>query len=131
MKQWMESIQTSAVEDDDSDAKPSNGPRTSESRLMPAITPKKKLKKAESTTDFANESPSAKYTKEWNSHSGDYSSSRHKREAPKKDAKDKKSKDAPRPMNTCALFIQTDPLLWKHIAETVRHCMKSFRTIIY
>ncbi|KAK7601729.1 hypothetical protein V9T40_009170 [Parthenolecanium corni] len=118
MKQWMESIQTSAVEDD-SDAKPSNGPRTSESRLMPAITPKKKLKKAESTTDFANESPSAKYTKEWNSHSGDYSSSRHKREAPKKDAKDKKSKDAPRPMNTCALFIQTDPLLWKHIAETM------------
>lgn len=113
MKQWMDSIQTSAVEEE-SDAKPSSGPRTSESEPKPAVAPKKKLKKA---TDFAEESPSAKYTKEWNSHSSQHSSGRHKRDAPKNEDKDKKIKDAPR--NTCTLFIQTDPLLWKHIAETV------------
>lgn len=115
----MESIQTSAVEEE-SDVKPSNEPHTSESGPKPA---KKKLKKAESATDFTDESPSAKYTKEWNSHSDEHSSGRHKRDAPKnenKDKKEKKEKKSPDgPKNTCALFIQTDPLLWKHIAETV------------
>ncbi len=106
----MESIQSSAVDEETpSETKGPSGARTSEYREKPppSFMPKKKRKKTEPTSEFGDEVPHEKYTKEFNS--GGAGSLRAKRAARPKE-KDR---------NTCSLFIQTDPLIWKHISEQV------------
>ncbi|XP_073972356.1 zinc-dependent metalloprotease kuz isoform X1 [Rhodnius prolixus] len=103
VSQWMESIQNSAVEED------------------PIPIGKLKLPKqySGSTNDVAGvgnqyeEVPHNKYS--WEANTGDLSSA----------GRTKRVIRAARPKeenrNTCSLFIQTDPLIWRHITEQVNH----------
>lgn len=104
----MESIQTSAVEEEkDSQSQPLANHKQ-KTHLRP---PKKKRKKTEPTVDLAaEETPFEKYTKELNSDAGGSGSSSRTKRAIRQKEKDR---------NTCSLFIQTDPLIWKHISEQV------------
>ncbi|XP_065203715.1 disintegrin and metalloproteinase domain-containing protein 10-like [Planococcus citri] len=106
VKQWMESIQTSAVEEEEereiADVKRQQQSDTNSKSPPPIRAPKKKRKKT-----GIGETPYQKYTKEWNS--AGRPSARFKRATRAKE-KDK---------NTCSLFIQTDPLIWRHISEQV------------
>lgn len=116
----MESIQTSAVDEERQGQDDDNSALVDVERLQqqqqintatktPPIRPaKKKRKKTEPSVDLGyGETPFEKYTKEWNSGGGD--GARFKR------AIRAKEKDR----NTCSLFIQTDPLIWRHISEQV------------
>lgn len=116
IKQWMESIQTSAVDEESATAaEQSHGPPYG---YRPANggdkALKKKRKKTEPRLDLLDENPYEKYTKEFND---DGVLSRTKRAIKKKEVK-----------NTCSLFIQTDPLIWRHISEQVRK--ESLRVLI-
>lgn len=115
----MESIQSSGVEEESGLANKENGggdsggTRTSESRDKSPTVLKKKRKKTEPTFDFAKESPHDKYSKELNSDSDAAGSLRAKRAVGGRNKENEKK-------NTCSLFIQTDPLIWRHISEQVR-----------
>lgn len=87
--QWMESVQNAGVDDDDSNE-------------IPAPKP--------ATNNFFEDdkTPSFKYTKEANFEYDD-DKKRTKRAA--------RAKEDNR--NTCSLYIQTDPLIWRHIREGI------------
>ncbi|XP_072159998.1 disintegrin and metalloproteinase domain-containing protein 10 [Bemisia tabaci] len=102
--QWMSSVQNSAVEeeedfDDTSDmlSNPNRKPAGREDITSNAIP-------QSSDSEDKWESPLNKYSKEANHY---------------------RSKRATRPKeenrNTCSLFIQTDPLIWRHISEQVNY----------
>lgn len=104
--QWMENVQNGGVDDeDDIDDKPTesvhiNGPRQT-TKLNP------------NSIFEDDKSPYFKYTKEGNfdydGATGYKKSERVKRAArPKEDNR-----------NTCSLYIQTDPLIWRHIREGI------------
>lgn len=116
VSQWMEQIQSSAVEVEEPEQKKeqthSNNYkinklpkkyRTNDKIVYDSESGwEKKLK----THNGENETPYDKYSREANS---DGRSSRSKRATrPKEENK-----------NTCSLFIETDPLIWRHIAEQV------------
>ncbi|XP_059486798.1 disintegrin and metalloproteinase domain-containing protein 10 [Neocloeon triangulifer] len=93
ISQWMERVQNSAVEEEDL---PPFVPKKEDSK------PEKKAAKTEKV-HFHDEDPRRRYTREAN------------------EGVHQRSKRAARPReenrNTCSLFIQTDPLIWKHISE--------------
>uniref|UniRef100_A0A1B6CER3 Peptidase M12B domain-containing protein n=1 Tax=Clastoptera arizonana TaxID=38151 RepID=A0A1B6CER3_9HEMI len=105
VSQWMEQIQTSALEEEyDVDQQLE---QTKTKKL-----PKKFVKsdkviidelKKKKWQDYENETPYTKYSAEANN---GFRSKRATR--PKEENK-----------NTCSLFIQTDPLIWRHITEQV------------
>lgn len=110
VKQWMESIQMSGVDEESTGA----GMRSSDYRAKNVATPlKMKRKKTEPTiVNFEKETPYDKYSKEMNLDDVDRGLlSRNKRAIPNR-LKEKER-------NTCSLFIQTDPLIWRHISEQV------------
>lgn len=73
-----------------------------EDEEVPTPSPKFKKHKAVGVNNALNyEEPVNKYTKEANEYSG-----RHKRATKREEIK-----------NTCSLYIQTDPLIWRHIRE--------------
>ena len=101
--QWMERIQNSAQPDPPS---PKEEPKE-ELKEREVKVKSKKLKnrnRENLVDDIWLESPYDKYTRKFNEYTA-----RYKRAAPPKENK----------RNTCSLFIQTDPLIWRHIAETV------------
>ncbi|XKL60573.1 hypothetical protein PGB90_007630 [Kerria lacca] len=111
VKQWMESVQSSAVEEEIvPDNKEKANATVSKNRSKVQIPSKKKRKKTEAMLDLLEENPYDKYTKEMNIGSGT-AFLRAKRAT--------RSKEKER--NTCSLFIQTDPLIWRHITEQVDH----------
>uniref|UniRef100_A0A0A9WUF9 ADAM10 endopeptidase n=3 Tax=Lygus hesperus TaxID=30085 RepID=A0A0A9WUF9_LYGHE len=105
VSQWMDTIQNAAVEPDVPPPSPTQGTEK---------LPKKANADGGGGRSYindqrymnVNETPYAKYSQEANS-----IHSRSKRGAKARD----KNK------NTCSLFIQTDPLIWRHITEQVGH----------
>lgn len=100
-KQWMENVQSSVVENDE---EPTTDDNFDENNII-----KNKSRNHNSIfNDDSFKSPYFKYTKEAN----DDSNKKHER-----------SKRAARPKednrNTCSLYIQTDPLIWRHIREGI------------
>jgi len=88
--EWMEKIQNSA----EPDASPKTGPSAKQKEPKPNVAP----------WNGDQESPGHKYSREANEPS-------HRR--PRRATRSKEN-------NTCSLFIQTDPLIWRHISEQVR-----------
>lgn len=112
VKKWMESIQTSAIEDDDDKppSRPAASRRHADSMIDRHPTDKKEQTKKKNRLEnldpenYFYEVPHKKYSKETN-----VFGYRAKRAVRPKE-KDK---------NTCSLFIQTDPLIWRHINQQV------------
>jgi len=111
VSQWMEQIQNSAVEQehieqiDDADSK---------------LRTKNKLPKITVNNDNSDDK------KRWNLHNSEENETpfdKYSREANIGDGRGRRSKRATRPKeenkNTCSLFIETDPLIWRHITEQV------------
>lgn len=113
VSQWMEQVQSSATEDEPEEIEPDD---SDDSKLRTKKLPKKyrnsdskvdnSRKKWQRSNFEENETPFDKYSREANTHGG-------------------RSKRATRPKeenkNTCSLFIETDPLIWRHVAEQVSY----------
>lgn len=101
--QWMNDVQNSAIEDDDVH----HPKHATVSQKLPLSEAKRKHKKvpiqSSSTNKLNYEDKFSKYSKVANE---DDSFRRHKRATRQEENK-----------NTCSLYIQTDPLIWKHIRE--------------
>lgn len=114
----MESIQSSGIDEEPIPSNSENSEVDGSSALIfsefhekppPLILLKKKRKKIEPAFHFSKESPYDKYSKELNTDSTS-GFLRSKRAIGRMKEKEK---------NTCSLFIQTDPLIWRHISEQV------------
>jgi disintegrin and metalloproteinase domain-containing protein 10 len=113
ISQWMERVQNSAIEEEDlppfvpkkDDPKPAQMPQ----QVRAFVTPKELIEQMriyDPQGQMHKEDPRRRYTREAN----EGPSWRSKRAArPREESR-----------NTCSLFIQTDPLIWKHIAEQVK-----------
>ncbi|XP_071564926.1 disintegrin and metalloproteinase domain-containing protein 10 isoform X1 [Temnothorax nylanderi] len=88
---WMERVQNSAVPDEP----PKTVPSANQKEPKPKILP----------WNGDGEAPGHKYSREANEPS-------HRR--PRRATRSKEN-------NTCSLFIQTDPLIWRHISEQLHH----------
>jgi len=91
--QWMDHIQNSA--DDDPTPPPEPIQRATESEAPESLL-------------MEPLAPHNKYSREFN----EGSSSHHRSKRATKPKEENK--------NTCSLFIQTDPLIWRHISEQVK-----------
>lgn len=132
--QWMESVQNAGVDvDDDNDndddendnnsndsdnvATPSKSANVNanEPKVKYSTNPKQKAKQNQNSIFGDDKSPHFKYTKEANFDYDDGGANGNK--------KSKRFKRAARPKednrNTCSLYIQTDPLIWRHIREGI------------
>jgi disintegrin and metalloproteinase domain-containing protein 10 len=89
----MDHIQNSAEDDPTPSSAPTKGPTKSQESAPPILEP---------------HPPHNKYSREVNEGSGSHHRSK-RATKPKEENK-----------NTCSLFIQTDPLIWRHISEQVR-----------
>lgn len=105
VSRWMERIQNSAVEEEPPPVrhKKKSPDGTRRNQQIPDIEPKRTKGILKEDPPWINsfESPYEKYSKEANSR-------------PKRAARPKEEN-----RNTCSLFIQTDPLIWRHIADQV------------
>lgn len=114
----MEQVQSSATEDEPEQI-------SNDSKLRAKKLPKK-YRNSDSTVDNSekrwqslnveeNETPFDKYSEEANTRGG-------------------RSKRATRPKeenkNTCSLFIETDPLIWRHVAEQVSYQGSESETLL-
>ncbi|KYM96177.1 Disintegrin and metalloproteinase domain-containing protein 10 [Cyphomyrmex costatus] len=95
--EWMESVQNSAVPDEP----PKTVPPSNQKEPKPNVAP----------WNGDREAPGHKYSREANEPS-------HRR--PRRATRSKEN-------NTCSLFIQTDPLIWRHISEQLHHDMEKTR----
>lgn len=91
----MNSVQSSSVEEDDDDGELPPSPEDEKPASPNA-------KEFNAYPKSSQDEPHRKYTKEMNSGGHD----RQKRATRRDENK-----------NTCSLYIQTDPLIWKHIRE--------------
>ncbi|BES95968.1 disintegrin and metalloproteinase domain-containing protein 10 [Nesidiocoris tenuis] len=96
VSQWMETVQNSAVEPEPVQTK------AFRSSKLPSKENGDGGRNYSGDQRFNSETPYAKYSQEANSV--------HSREKRATKARDKNK-------NTCSLFIQTDPLIWRHITE--------------
>lgn len=93
--EWMESVQNSAAPDEP----PKTVPSSNQKEPKPNVAP----------WNGDREAPGHKYSREANEPN-------HRR--PRRATRSKEN-------NTCSLFIQTDPLIWRHISEQVHEiCFK-------
>lgn len=98
ISQWMERVQNSGVEEE----QPLPPTKQKPIKFKKHKKVVSNLNKSKNTVNTVNvEEPINKYSREANENHG-----RHKRATKREDAK-----------NTCSLYIQTDPLIWKHIRE--------------
>lgn len=74
----------------------------------PPPEPTQRATEFETPAPLVMEAPHNKYSREYN----EGSSSHHRSKRATKPKEENK--------NTCSLFIQTDPLIWRHISEQVR-----------
>lgn len=107
MVQWMDRVANSAVDDDNIDAESKLTEQNQIKNSAPENVNKNHKQEQILPKNLRNsfENPYEKYSREANSNDSS-SHQRHKRAAPKENKR-----------NTCSLFIQTDPLIWKHIRE--------------
>lgn len=91
--QWMDHIENSAEDEPAALPETTKGPTKSQASTPPTLEP---------------HPPHNKYSREVNEGSSSYHRSK-RATKPKEENK-----------NTCSLFIQTDPLIWRHISEQVR-----------
>ncbi|XP_028044581.2 disintegrin and metalloproteinase domain-containing protein 10 isoform X2 [Monomorium pharaonis] len=96
--EWMEMVQNSALPDES----PKTVPSTNQKEPKPNVAP---------WDGDTREAPEHKYTREANEPS-------HRR--PRRATRSKEN-------NTCSLFIQTDPLIWRHISEQLHHDVEKTR----
>lgn len=89
--EWMERVQNSALPDEP----PTAAPSANQKEPKPNVAP----------WNGDREAPGHKYSREANEPS-------HRR--PRRATRSKEN-------NTCSLFIQTDPLIWRHISEQLHH----------
>lgn len=114
VSQWMEQIQNSAVEVDEPEQ---NKEQTNRNNYKTNKLPKKYR-----TSDKVVNDNTINREKKWKLHNGENETpyDKYSREA-NSDGRSSRSKRATRPKeenkNTCSLFIETDPLIWRHIAE--------------
>lgn len=126
--QWMENVQSGGIDDsdddendDDSDVNANassndvnkNGPTHGAKTKLPQKQQQQQAKQNQNSINGEDKSPHFKYSKEANFEYGGTRASergsRAKRAArPKEDNR-----------NTCSLYIQTDPLIWRHIREGI------------
>lgn len=88
ISQWMANIQSSAVEDD-----------------------------VDLEVRSKNEKPNKAKEQAPNSRSGEEPYSKYSREVNEAHSRQKRGTRRDENRNTCSLYIQTDPLIWKHIRE--------------
>lgn len=97
----MDRIQNSGIDEDVvSSPETTASPKFKKHKKAPADGAGAKQKTTAESANF--EDPLNKYSREAN----DVNYSRHKRATKREDSK-----------NTCSLYIQTDPLIWRHIRE--------------
>lgn len=129
ISQWMESVQNSGVDDnnnnnndDDEDYNDDNNGASNENENSHINAPKNgsinaipKVPAKQNSISDDDKSPHFKYTKEANFEYGGGAKNGNKRSG--------RTKRAARPKednrNTCSLYIQTDPLIWRHIREGI------------
>lgn len=108
--QWMESIQNAANDDDDGEQ--------SQSESLPATNRDPDITDSNSIYEDDISNPHLKYSRELNYREKE----RSKRDQWHSDAHGR-TRRAARPKednkNTCSLYIQTDPLIWRHIREGI------------
>lgn len=127
--QWMDSVQNAAIDDDNEIVQEPIKEKQQQQQKKPVEQPKLYRQNSIFMEDHMN-SPYLKYSKEANSEDN-YASNFHGR-----------SKRAARPKednkNTCSLYIQTDPLIWRHIREGIADvsrkqnvCLLSFKNNLH
>lgn len=113
ISQWMEQIQNSALEDDEHLVEDTNKSKT---KKLP-----KKFRKSDKIINNDIEDKT-KRKKDYSIRSPD-ENEMHNKYSREANTGHSRSKRATRPKeenkNTCSLFIQTDPLIWRHITEQV------------
>lgn len=120
--QWMENVQNGGVGVDESDDDDNDDVTSPEPANINANKPttkyssnsKQKAKQNQNSIFGDDKSPHFKYTKEANFEYDDANSNNKKSERVKRAARPKEDN-----RNTCSLYIQTDPLIWRHIREGI------------
>lgn len=129
--QWMENVQSARIDDDDDDSNDdddggndNNASPNDMNKNKSKLGAKTKLpqqqqqqqqqaKQNQNSINDEDKSPHFKYTKEAN----------FKYDGPNASKRGSRAKRAARPKednrNTCSLYIQTDPLIWRHIREGI------------
>lgn len=122
VSQWMDKMQNSALEEEqEKNEDYYNATSKHKTNKLP-----KKYKKSDKIVDDSNSDKGDS----WKGHSSENENpyNKYSREA-NTDGRASRSKRATRPKeenkNTCSLFIETDPLIWKHITEQVMTCITS------
>ncbi|XP_052131768.1 disintegrin and metalloproteinase domain-containing protein 10 isoform X1 [Frankliniella occidentalis] len=115
---WMEQVQNSFVSENEDDVPKRNLKKVTNQSDKKKVLPKRNIREpppSQKPTDtFSNyeyEYPYDKYSREMNDHN------RRKRATQTNDEK----------KNTCSLFIQTDPLIWRHIRDQVGNNSEKIR----
>lgn len=104
VSQWMDKVQSSGV-DEEPVLLPKAEKVSPKFKKHKPNTPKKIVENYINVEESYN-----KYSREANENSG-----RHKRATKREDSK-----------NTCSLYIQTDPLIWRHISEGFPEVSRDF-----
>lgn len=136
--QWMENVQSASTDDsdddendDDSDVNAnasSNDVNKNESPFgaktkLPQKQQQQQAKQNQNSINAEDKSPHFKYSKEANFEYGGANASK----------RGSRAKRAARPKednrNTCSLYIQTDPLIWRHIREGIADVSIQFNHI--
>lgn len=126
--QWMDAIQNSAVENDadNDDDIIDNKPITNLSQKQPNRLNAKKQATNNPNSIFEDDLkyPHLKYSKEANYNDDtDYTAQSDRTNDEWHEKSHERAKRAARPKednkNTCSLYIQTDPLIWRHIREGI------------
>ncbi|CAH1403366.1 unnamed protein product [Nezara viridula] len=113
--EWMERVQNSAVEEEDS-------PETDKRKLPKKYNAGKETKNKKESEKTVKSDDLSKHKKTLVSNSednifNDSPYSKYSREANTRKKRAARPKEENR--NTCSLFIQTDPLIWRHISEQI------------
>lgn len=143
--QWMESIQNARADDDDDDdgdndeddSNAGNGDKNRSNTNASSNNvnaAKQHAKQNQNSIYNDNRSPHFKYTKEAN-YNYDDDDDAGDGDAGKSSKKGARSKRAARPKednrNTCSLYIQTDPLIWRHIREGIADVSVQFTNAFF
>uniref|UniRef100_A0A1B6LPU7 ADAM10 endopeptidase n=1 Tax=Graphocephala atropunctata TaxID=36148 RepID=A0A1B6LPU7_9HEMI len=111
VSQWMDQIQNSAVEEEEVEVEQIKDTEDSSRHKT------KKLPKKYRPSDKEREE------KRWKTHNADENETPYDKYSKEANTRGGRSKRATRPKeenkNTCSLFIETDPLIWRHITEQV------------
>lgn len=113
VSQWMDNIQNAAVDDENVQPPPSKRHNSSSSRTQPENGRQNSIFNQEFLLPHEKYSRDANWREQTNTaNDDDWHAQSHERvrraTRPKEENK-----------NTCSLYIQTDPLIWRHIREGI------------